>query len=144
MNDGWIPANGSIASYAFAKAPITIRAGVSNAGGARSLLEGAAHGVLELPDNLIVSPLRCRFSASRLLPGEPEDTTYGEDARYWAGVYRRLIVKKEHITIEIAESVAELPAPLGLNSGRRTCRPLAPSSSGFESGSSSGMRGIGS
>jgi hypothetical protein len=51
------------------------------------------------------------ISESRLLPGEPEDTTYGEDACYWASVYRRLIVKKEHIAIEIAESAAELPAP---------------------------------
>ncbi len=58
------PVNGSIASYAFAKAPITVRAGVSNTRGARSPLEGAAQGVPELPDNLIVSPLRCRFSAS--------------------------------------------------------------------------------
>ena len=50
-------------------------------------------------------------SESRLLPGEPEDTTYGEDASYWASVYRRLIVKKEHIASEIAKSATELPAP---------------------------------
>jgi hypothetical protein len=50
-------------------------------------------------------------SESRLLPGEPEDTTYREDASHWADVYRRLIVKKEHITSEIAESATELPNP---------------------------------
>jgi hypothetical protein len=61
-------------------------------------------------------------SESRLLPGEPEDTTYGEDASYWAGVYRRLIVKKEDIESEIAESAAELPAPARIEL-RETDRP---------------------
>jgi hypothetical protein len=50
-------------------------------------------------------------NGERLLPGEPRDSNYAEDARYWTKVYRELIDTKSGVLEETRRPLPTLEEP---------------------------------
>ena len=50
-------------------------------------------------------------NGDRLLPGEPPDSNYAEDARYWSKVYRELIDTKREVLDQTQRPLPALQEP---------------------------------